>query len=152
MTVSICITHEGTSGTFSRLNFENQWSYLFEIIVPDKIYIKNAIIEDGECSWINDPIFTTVPYSLITDYSEITESITYLTSENSTLMPGEINLKDYVHPVSNVCYAFGANDSNLVSDVIGDKVYIETSNDWQYYNWNVASILFYDRRVKNGAS
>jgi hypothetical protein len=129
--------------------FENQWSYLFEIVRPNKIYILHTHTAEG-CEWVNDPIFSQVELVLINNYSEIQEQIVYLAPQNGTYIQGNISLVDYVHPES-CCYVFGPNDSSLQSSEPGDKVYIPTNNDWQYYNWMVGAITFYDRRVKNGA-
>jgi len=144
--ISIALTHEKDSPTFSQQMLENQWSYLFEIVVPDKIYI--LCLHDHEDSWLNDPSINS-KYQLITSYDEITEPLTYITPTNARSLPGETSLVSYTHP-ETACYVFGPNDSDLTSSTPGDKVYIPQSADWQYYNWVAAAITFYDRLAKNG--
>ena len=149
MTVSVCITHEGSSATFSQTMFENQVSYVLENFQVDKIYI---ICEDEECPMLANNIFNKIPYQIISAYSSITETITYITPPTARNVVGDINLKTYNHPADNVCYVIGPNDGDMVSDIVGDKVFIETSSNLQMYNWVALAITLYDRDCKRGNS
>lgn len=137
MTFSVCITHEENDSNF----FYNQWSYSLNNFRPDKIYILGI---DSEHSFLNYKIFQVVTPILISSYNEIVEQRVFLSPQNSTTMPGQINLKDFTHP-ETCCYIFGANNSDMSSTADGDVVYIPTSTTDNMFNWVTYSVLSWDR-------
>jgi len=146
---SVCIHYDNCGQAFSTEMGNCQWAYLFLHFTPDKIYIvQDETNQKGIGELLKEEVFTYVPTKLISDYSEISENLIFMTPKNAQHVKGDKDLTTYRH-ANNVCYIFGKNENHLQTDLEGDKVYID-AGDVPMFNWCAAAITLYDRKFKNG--
>lgn len=138
--LSLCVP----SSTRTESNSRIQWDYIFGSWNIDKIYFINdgQVLNDEDSMFLRDKEVIS-----ILNYSEIVEKIVLISPLDSQGTKGEINLKDYTHPI-DCCYLFGSNNSSINTSLNCDKVYIDTL--LHLFSWTSAGITLYDRTCKNG--
>lgn len=128
----------------------DHWDVLFNIFQPDKIYVVNL---PEESPWLMHKYVRSLGDNFVrlNSYDDIPDSehLVFLSPPNARNIQGITNLKDYTHPEDCV-YVYGPDCADLNCSKTGDKIYIESKSDQQFFAWYAAAITFYDRQVKNG--
>lgn len=138
--LSICVPY--TEVVQDRL----QWNYVFVNWNIDKFYFYLPTTFPENENWHTGWPLVEKTCVYINSYSDITESLVYITPKTSSTMVGETNIKDFTHP-NDCCYVFGDNNSGIRSDLPGNKIYIDTISE--LFCWQSATITLFDRMCKN---
>lgn len=124
-----------------------QWNYVFKNWNFNKIYFL-CDVDLEENLWASAPLLRNFNTITISSMSEISEALIYVTPKDSSVLKGVNNLTTFNHP-EECCYAFGSNSYPYFTEIeTGTTVYIDVIDE--LFSWCAASIVFYDRNMKNG--
>ncbi len=68
---------------------------------------------------------------------------------------GEVSLRDFDHPTTEVVYLFGASHGGVTQEDLDGlnviaKVYIPLNNDWSLFGSQAGGIALWDKVIKDG--
>lgn len=114
----------------------------------------NLVVYERGVSDLEPLDYNGSPFIKITNADDLPKNarLVVLSAQNGKYIQGEINLKDYQHPIDAI-YFFGDDNTSLSQSDIGnvtdyDKVYIPIEEN--VWSAQAMAIVLYDRQLKNG--
>lgn len=146
--IGLCFKYDATLFSVVRDQY-----YELANAFPDLKMFERNVPDDEKDTYCGTPIIKVNNADDLPDCN-----LVVITPKDAKYIHGEINLLDYKHP-ENAIYFLGDDHNHLTQEIIGtttnyDAVYLPVTNAItnrvSYWSSQAATVVLYDRVIKNG--